>query len=125
MRYALSIAILSLALAACGDDAAAPIGMIDGALSDAESTEVSGTDADTVVEVDILYTGYPCAEDNACSTGLCYGKATAQGFFEPAQCQARCLEPFDFDHYCDSDLDCCHGHCCLDCGPKTGLCTLD
>ncbi|MFO0749987.1 MAG: hypothetical protein U1F43_30605 [Myxococcota bacterium] len=128
MARALSIFTLAMALGACGDDG--PVGNVDGELTDAaaDADAVDSRDAvdshDAAVEVDILYPGYLCEEDHACSTGLCYGAATAQGFFEPAQCQAHCLEPFDYLHYCDSDDDCCRGHCCLDCGAKTGLCTL-
>lgn len=135
MARALSILALTIAIAACGDDSG-PIADVDGAATDAtvapdsdalqdSTTTTTVTDAtQDAGDVDVLYPGYLCDEDHACSTGLCYGNATAQGFFEPAKCQLHCLEPFDFLHYCDSDDDCCRGHCCVDCGPKTGLCTL-
>jgi len=121
-------ALLLLALGACGDDAGPDVGHEDGPLSDVSDAKDSDTTpevADTTLDTaDILYPGFLCDEDQACSTGLCYGTATSQGFFEPAKCQARCLEAFDFLHYCDSDDDCCRGRCCIDCGPQEGLCVL-
>jgi hypothetical protein len=78
-----------------------------------------------VTDEEVLYPGYPCDEDDACSTGLCYGSATLQGVFEPAECQTSCLGLNDFNHYCNSHTDCCSGRCCLDCGPKRGLCVLN
>jgi len=116
------------ALAACGDDSG-PVTVTDAALTDVTDTSSTGTDAgpkDVVdaVEADILYPGYLCLDDEACSTGLCYGAATSQGFFEPAKCQTRCLDLFDFLHYCDSDDDCCRGRCCVDCGAQAGLCVV-
>ncbi|MCC6620985.1 MAG: hypothetical protein IT385_07005 [Deltaproteobacteria bacterium] len=116
-----------LALAACGDDGGPSVAVTDAALTDGADATTSDTGVDVLdaVEVDILYPGYLCGDDESCSTGLCYGTATSQGFFEPAKCQTRCLEIFDYLHYCDSDDDCCRGKCCKDCGPQEGLCLLD
>jgi len=117
-----------LVLVGCGDesrpvsDTGDTSGPIDSDTSDTTSdTETS--DADTA-EVDILYPGNLCDEDEQCATGLCYGNATSQGFFEPAKCQSRCLDLFDYTRYCDSDSDCCKGRCCLGCGGQEGLCIL-
>ena len=123
-----TLACLLLALGACGDESGPAIEIADGALTDATDTGDAAlgdsVDATDAVEVDILYPGYLCDEDDRCSTGLCYGTATSQGFFEPPQCQSQCLAPFDFLHYCDSDDDCCRGRCCVDCGAQEGLCVL-
>lgn len=119
-----------LVLVGCGDESSPAAdtgdtnGPIDSDTADTTSdTEGETSDADTA-EVDILYPGNLCDEDEQCATGLCYGNATSQGFFEPAKCQSRCLDLFDYTRYCDSDRDCCKGRCCLGCGGQEGLCIL-
>lgn len=119
-----------LVLVGCGDESAPPSdtgdtsGPIDSDTTDTTlDTGTETSDADTA-EVDILYPGNLCDEDEQCATGLCYGNATSQGFFEPAKCQSRCLDLFDYTRYCDSDSDCCKGRCCLGCGGQEGLCIL-
>lgn len=71
------------------------------------------------------YPGFPCEEDGECSTGLCYGSATRQGFFEPPKCQVRCIGVADFAKYCNTDADCCTGSCCIGCGADEGLCVSE
>ncbi len=118
-----------MGLAATGCDEAAPSTDVDnatGPLEDGQTTPDTDTlDAADAVEVDILYPGYVCGEDDQCSTGLCYGTATAQGAFDPPKCQTKCLDTFDFSKYCDSDDDCCKGRCCIGCGSREGLCVLE
>lgn len=117
---------LIVLFAACGDDKAPPADTTDTADTELEDTSVPDAepgDADTE-EVDILYPGNLCDEDEQCATGLCYGSATSQGFFEPAKCQTRCLDLFVYNRYCNSDRDCCRGRCCVGCGAQEGLCTL-
>lgn len=121
-----------LALGACDDDKGP--GERDGETSlnpddatsqpDSDVTPESTSDA-VEEETDILYPGNPCGGDNQCSTGLCYGLATPQGSFEKPKCQSLCLQVEDFGRYCDSDDDCCKGHCCIDCGAREGLCVTD
>jgi hypothetical protein len=115
----------------CGPDDAPQVsdlgGLADVGEADAGPLDVRvdhGPRPTDASDAEILYPGYPCEADEACSTGLCYGTATAQGAFEPAECQVACLGLNDFRHYCDSDRDCCSRRCCLDCGPKQGLCVL-
>lgn len=91
--------------------------------ADVVDTTEDTVDVDTE-EVEVRYAGHPCDADEQCATGLCYGSATSQGFFEPPKCQTRCLDLFDYTRYCNSDSDCCKGRCCLGCGGKEGLCTL-
>ena len=91
--------------------------------ADVVDTTEDTVDADTE-EVEVRYAGHLCDSDEQCATGLCYGTATSQGFFEPPKCQTRCLDLFDYTRYCNSDSDCCKGRCCLGCGGKEGLCTL-
>lgn len=118
-----------LMLIGCGDesspasDTGDTSGPIDSDADTSSDTDTGTSDADTA-EVDILYPGNLCDEDEQCATGLCYGNATSQGFFEPAKCQSRCLDLFDYTRYCDSDSDCCKGRCCLGCGGQEGLCIL-
>jgi len=121
------VAMLALALAACDDGGAVRVpdvevtdGPLDGGPSD--SAVLDALDAE---EAEVLYPGYLCGGDDQCSTGLCYGLAGAQGHFEPAKCQSICLALYDYNRYCDSDDDCCKGRCCVDCGPREGLCVLD
>lgn len=121
-------------LAGCPDDASAPSGPDGAPAGYADLAEVPEDGSDPRVDVtpkprdaggeDILYPGAPCEVDEDCSTGLCFGRATPQGAFEPQVCQLACLALNDFRHYCDSHSDCCSGRCCLDCGPKEGLCVL-
>ncbi len=120
---------------ACGDD--------DGVASDGDATvqpddgvsgpldsdgDASDQDANDTAEADTvepIYPGNPCETDEECSTGLCYGAATKQGAFEPAECQTACLQPLDWDSYCNSDADCCGSNsCCLGCGEQEGLCLI-
>jgi hypothetical protein len=122
--------VLGAAWSGCGgEDGQAP-GETDGTLADGEVSTPDGIgearDArDASEEVDVLYPGNLCLEDGQCATGLCYGVATSQGFFEPAMCQTRCLDLFDYTRYCNSNADCCKGRCCIGCGSREGLCTLD
>jgi len=135
---ALSLLGACALLAGCPDDASDP-GAPDRALADAADlaetpAEPPGDVRDPRLDVtpkpqdargeDILYPGAPCQADEDCSTGLCFGRATPQGAFEPQVCQLACLALNDFRHYCDSHSDCCSGRCCLGCGPKEGLCVL-
>lgn len=83
---------------------------------------------DTVVDDDAppaVFPGHPCEDDDQCSTGLCWGAVTTKGHFQDKLCQLRCVPLEDFSRYCDSDVDCCAGHCCLGCGPREGLCVPD
>jgi hypothetical protein len=127
------LAAMALAAAGCGD-AGEPSGAPDttpdasvadvvAPLPDADAA-VSADGATDVEDEEVLYVGYLCERDDECSTGYCYGVATPQGAFEPAECQIGCLQLNDFRRYCDSDRDCCSGRCCLDCGAKEGLCVL-
>jgi hypothetical protein len=112
----------------CGEDTALPSDTND---EDTPSAEVTDTIADTRdtldvgEDADILYPGNLCEEDEQCATGLCYGNATSQGFFEPAKCQAKCLDLFNYNRYCNSNADCCKGKCCIGCGSQEGLCILE
>lgn len=120
--------IVVLLLAACGDDTASR-DALDATATTEEDVVVDATadlgDVADTADVEILFVGYPCAEDELCSTGYCYGKATLQGHFEDAECQEKCLPTFDFDHYCNTDADCCKGTCCVGCpGGQNGLCVL-
>lgn len=128
-RTFLAIAVLALLSAvACdgGDVVATPdVASADGALEDGGALDVEDLDTVDAAEVEVLYPGYACGGDDQCSTGLCYGLASAQGHFEPPKCQSICLELMDYDRYCDSDDDCCKGRCCVGCGAREGLCVLD
>jgi hypothetical protein len=121
------MALALLIGAGCGDDgpSVADTGDTSGPLDGdaALDSETASGDAD-VEEVDILYPGTLCEEDEQCATGLCYGSATSQGFFEPAKCQSGCVGLFDYQSYCNSDSDCCRGKCCIGCGSQEGLCIL-
>lgn len=126
--------VVLLALGACGDDTVSAerdgetsVGPLEDATShtDSDATPEAIDDAVEEVEADILYPGNPCGGDHQCSTGLCYGLATPQGSFEKPKCQSLCLQIEDFGRYCDSDDDCCKGHCCLGCGAREGLCVTD
>lgn len=132
----LGVAVLGVAcmLAAgssgCGGDEGPGPGDPDGTIADGEVSTPDGVGdvrdtRDTSEEVDILYPGNLCQEDDQCATGLCYGVATSQGFFEPAKCQTRCLDLFDYTRYCNSQADCCKGRCCIGCGGREGLCILE
>jgi len=125
MARALSMCCLFVVLAACGDETTAPRDAAeDATIMDSDDTTTT-TLTDALADVEVLFVGYPCDQDESCSTGFCYGKASLQGHFEEAQCQPSCLAPFDFDHYCNSDADCCRGTCCVGCGgAQNGLCTL-
>lgn len=132
----LLLAALALVATGCGD-AVDPVAPVDGTpdvsiadvvapLPDGDiSTAADSADAaEDILDEEVLYVGYLCERDDECSTGYCYGVATPQGAFEPAECQIGCLQLNDFRRYCDSDRDCCSGRCCLDCGAKEGLCVL-
>jgi hypothetical protein len=106
------------------DDATGLSDTFDGDLASLDIRMDHGPRPHDATDAEILYPGYPCDADEACSTGLCYGSASPQGAFEQARCQLACLGLNDFGSYCDSHDDCCSGRCCLDCGPKRGLCTL-
>jgi hypothetical protein len=123
---------VALALAACGDEGtpAQADAVIGADLSDATAAldqGDGGPQPPDVTDADILYAGYLCERDEECSTGICYGLSTPQGAFEPKRCQTSCLQLNDFRKYCDTDRDCCDGRCCIDCGPKEGICvpTID
>jgi hypothetical protein len=134
LTTALSLLCVWASLAGCPDDTPEP-GAPDGApVASADLAETPDDGRDPRLDVspkpqdargeDILYPGAPCQADEDCSTGLCYGRATPQGAFEPQACQLACLALNDFRHYCDSHSDCCSGRCCLGCGAKEGLCVL-
>ena len=124
MSRAFTVLLITFAFSsACGDEGGGPaVSVTDSPLTDAHNGTDSVFDAADSMDVEILYLGYPCDKDDACSTGYCYGAATTQGFFEPAECQLRCLDSYDYMHYCDSDDDCCRGKCATDSGPQRGLC---
>ena len=123
---------VAMAFTACGDEepqgqADAVVGSDLGDATAALDHRDGGPQPSDVSDADVLYAGYLCERDDECSTGLCYGISTPQGAFEPKRCQTSCLQLNDFRRYCDSDRDCCDGRCCIDCGPKEGICvpTLD
>lgn len=116
-------------LAACGDDEVTPGDTSDTVspiedVDTIEDTEDTANTVDTSEDIEIRYPGNLCDEDQQCATGLCYGNATSQGFFEPTKCQTKCLDLFNYNRYCDSNSDCCKGKCCLGCGGQEGLCIL-
>ncbi len=134
MRALVALAlVLTLPIAACESDAgvAQSEDVFIGALTDADSPylpdlsiqDTEGDDGEDAVEPS--YPGNPCDRDEQCSTGLCYGRSSRQGFFEQSLCQTRCLALDDFSHYCDSDADCCAGTCCVGCGWREGLCVIE
>jgi hypothetical protein len=134
MRTRILNLLLGLSLAACDDGGAASSIAIPDAVDATIATDTAVSDSASLSEdldvvdaseVEVLYPGYTCGGDDQCSTGLCYGAATQQGAFEPAKCQTKCLDTFDFSKYCDSDDDCCKGRCCIGCGAREGLCVLD
>lgn len=133
MRPAHSIASVLLCLslaasAACGDDGPArdaeDVADTADTLADSLGDTIDDSEDGDTAEVDILYPGNLCDADEQCATGLCYGTATSQGFFEPAKCQTGCLDLFNYNRYCNSDRDCCRGRCCVGCGSQEGLCVL-
>lgn len=106
-----------------GPDADVVSGDVDSPyLPDTLAPDAGDTDDDAGDTVEPIYPGHECQQDEQCSTGLCYGKATSQGFFEPTLCQTRCIALNDFSKYCTSDNDCCEGFCCRKCGWREGLC---
>lgn len=133
--FLLLVAPMLVLAAACGDDDGSNPGadadttvQSDGDASEQDDADVSDPDVDDTAEEDTvepIYPGNPCETDEECSTGLCYGAATKQGAFEPAECQLACLQPLDWDSYCNSDTDCCgNNSCCLGCGEQEGLCLI-
>lgn len=128
MVRAFTITCLLALFAACDDEAATPRDA-DATTADPQDThepDATATDAADTADADVIYVGFECNDDEACSTGLCYGRASLQGHFEPAECQAKCLGTFDYDHYCDTNADCCRGTCCIGCpGAQNGLCVLN
>ncbi len=129
MVVALGTLASPIGLTACGDDEVAPSDASDTRdtaqpLEDADVIDDTEDTADAGEDIEIRYPGNLCDEDQQCATGLCYGNATSQGFFEPAKCQIKCLDLFNYNRYCDSNSDCCKGKCCLGCGGQEGLCIL-
>jgi hypothetical protein len=121
---------LTLAAAGCEDDASADIDTAEDTIVLSDTRPTNPYLADSAVDdttpsddtTEPIFVGKPCERDADCTTGRCYGKATAQGSFEQAVCQDGCVLQEDFSLYCDSDADCCNGTCCIDCGFQRGLC---
>jgi hypothetical protein len=88
-------------------------GLGDGEVPDAEPPGDGGG---------LLATGEPCADDRQCESGLCYGNVLSSGAFDSPTCQAMCLDPSDYGHYCLNDRHCCGRTCCIGCGEREGLC---
>jgi len=128
LLLAAALAIAVLAAPACDDGGASPSAPAD-AVGDVQSPYAAENfTADTRPADDAttpLYPGHVCDTDDECSTGLCWGKATAQGHFLDKVCQLECVAREDFSTWCDSDADCCEGHCCVGCGAREGLCVKD
>lgn len=130
LRTLIVTSLFVLAVPAC-DGATASGADSDSSVNDVTSPyEADNFIADdtAIADEDVpepVYPGNPCDDDEQCSTGLCWGTVTAKGHFQDKVCQLRCVAVDDFTRYCDSDVDCCTGHCCLGCGPREGLCVKD
>ncbi|TNF27586.1 MAG: hypothetical protein EP329_19255 [Deltaproteobacteria bacterium] len=130
LRPLLATLLLALAAPAC-DGGTGAVDEADAAVTGDVTSPYEADNfvaADTAVDEDApapIYPGHPCDDDDQCSTGLCWGSVSTKGAFQDKLCQVRCVPVEDFTRYCDSDADCCTGHCCVGCGPREGLCVQD
>lgn len=67
--------------------------------------------------------GEACQANAECASNVCVRTAAASGAFGDFEC-SQCMDEATRDFACDEDADCCEGTCCLGCGEREGLCTL-